>query len=469
MNESDNAMKKDAKDLKILQLGKFHPIRGGVEKVMLDLTTGLSARGISCDMLCAATRGSYTIRLNDRARIIAVRSLANVKATMMSPAMIVRLRRICRQYDIIHIHHPDPMAALALRLIKPLQTWLLKRADVIVTTSPPYLEQSPWLAPYRDKCQCVPIGILPVDDADQRAIDKLRKSVGGRKVVFSMGRLVGYKGFEYLIDAAALLPDDHIVVIGGTGPLRDQLQARIEAAGLTEKVRLLGFVPEEALPVYYRAASLFCMSSVERTEAFGVVLIEAMSCGTPIVATRIPGSGVPWVNADGISGRNAEPRDARSLAEAIMAVTGDSGGKPFTLYKFRTMRNDAEADGQARLCKEEDNRLTKFGAFLRSHHLDELPQLLNVIRGDMSFVGHRPERKVFIDRIMELNPDYTRLYALRPGLFSTATLYNGYTDTIEKMMRRLQMDLDYLANRSLALDCKIIFLTAYFIISGKKF
>ncbi len=161
MNESDNAMKKDAKDLKILQLGKFHPIRGGVEKVMLDLTTGLSARGISCDMLCAATRGSYTIRLNDRARIIAVRSLANVKATMMSPAMIVRLRRICRQYDIIHIHHPDPMAALALRLsgfkgkvvlhwhsdilrqrqllrlIKPLQTWLLKRADVIVTTSPP--------------------------------------------------------------------------------------------------------------------------------------------------------------------------------------------------------------------------------------------------------------------------------------------------------------------------------------------
>ena len=87
----------------------------------------------------------------------------------------------------------------------------------------------------------------------------------------------------------------------------------------------------------------------------------------------------------------------------------------------------------------------------------------------MSFVGHRPERKVFIDRIMELNPDYTRLYALRPGLFSTATLYNGYTDTIEKMMRRLQMDLDYLANRSLALDCKIIFLTAYFIISGKKF
>ncbi len=351
MNESDNAMKKDAKDLKILQLGKFHPIRGGVEKVMLDLTTGLSARGISCDMLCAATRGSYTIRLNDRARIIAVRSLANVKATMMSPAMIVRLRRICRQYDIIHIHHPDPMAALALRLsgfkgkvvlhwhsdilrqrqllrlIKPLQTWLLKRADVIVTTSPPYLEQSPWLAPYRDKCQCVPIGILPVDDADQRAIDKLRKSVGGRKVVFSMGRLVGYKGFEYLIDAAALLPDDHIVVIGGTGPLRDQLQARIEAAGLTEKVRLLGFVPEEALPVYYRAASLFCMSSVERTEAFGVVLIEAMSCGTPIVATRIPGSGVPWVNADGISGRNAEPRDARSLAEAIMAVTGDSDGQ----------------------------------------------------------------------------------------------------------------------------------------------
>lgn len=145
-------------------------------------------------------------------------------------------------------------------------------------------------------------------------------------------------------------------------------------------------------------------------------------------------------------------------------------GKPFVLYKFRTMIVDSEPGGKAQLFHgEDDSRLTKIGAFLRSHHLDELPQLWNVLRGDMSFVGYRPERKVFIDKIMEANPDYELLYQLRPGLFSYATLYNGYTDTMDKMLRRLQMDLHYMRTRSLWVDIKIIYLTVYSIISGKKF
>lgn len=98
------------------------------------------------------------------------------------------------------------------------------------------------------------------------------------------------------------------------------------------------------------------------------------------------------------------------------------GGKPFTLYKFRTMNNSSEADGKPKLCQENDERLTKVGKFLRDHHLDELPQLWCVARGSMSFVGPRPERKYYIDKIMEVNPDYERLYELRPGLFSEATL-----------------------------------------------
>lgn len=96
------------------------------------------------------------------------------------------------------------------------------------------------------------------------------------------------------------------------------------------------------------------------------------------------------------------------------------GGKPFTLYKFRTMNNSSEADGKPKLCQENDERLTKVGKFLRDHHLDELPQLWCVARGSMSFVGPRPERKYYIDKIMEVNPDYERLYELRPGLFSEA-------------------------------------------------
>lgn len=146
------------------------------------------------------------------------------------------------------------------------------------------------------------------------------------------------------------------------------------------------------------------------------------------------------------------------------------GGKPFTLYKFRSMITAAEADGKPALYSGKgDKRLTRVGRFLREHHLDELPQLWNVLKGEMSFVGYRPERRFFVDKIKAINPDYELLYQLRPGLFSTATLYNGYTDTMEKMLERLRMDLDYLYNRSLWLDVKIIFLTVFSILSGKKF
>ena len=144
------------------------------------------------------------------------------------------------------------------------------------------------------------------------------------------------------------------------------------------------------------------------------------------------------------------------------------GGRPFMLYKFRSMTVTAEKDGPALYVKG-DKRLTKVGRFLREHHLDELPQLWNVLKGDMSVVGYRPERQFFVEKIMAVNPDYERLYEMRPGLFSSATLYNGYTDTLEKMLERLRMDLEYLENWNLWLDIKIIFLTSLSIVTGKKF
>lgn len=146
------------------------------------------------------------------------------------------------------------------------------------------------------------------------------------------------------------------------------------------------------------------------------------------------------------------------------------GGKPFMLYKFRSMKVDAEKDGKPQLWSgSEDDRLTKVGRFIRNHHLDELPQFWNIWKGDMSFVGYRPERQFFIDKIMEQNPDYAKLYAIRPGVFSEATLYNGYTDTMEKMLKRLEMDLEYLEKQSLWLDIVIIFKTGVSILTGKKF
>lgn len=144
-------------------------------------------------------------------------------------------------------------------------------------------------------------------------------------------------------------------------------------------------------------------------------------------------------------------------------------GKPFKIYKFRTMRVNSEVDGRPQLAVKGDERLTKVGKFLREHHLDELPQLFNVFIGDMSFVGPRPERKYFIDLIKKENPDYDFIFLMRPGVTSMATIYNGYTDTMEKMLIRLQMDLDYLQNRSLWLDLKIIMTTVFNIVKGKKF
>ena len=144
-------------------------------------------------------------------------------------------------------------------------------------------------------------------------------------------------------------------------------------------------------------------------------------------------------------------------------------GKVFHLYKFRTMTTNAE-NGKPKLYNTGgDDRLTRVGKFLREHHLDELPQLWNVLRGEMSMVGYRPERKYFIDQIMEHDTRYEHLYQMRPGLFSEATLYNGYTDTMEKMLERLRMDLDYLGKCSLWFDLKIISLTTLFILTGKKF
>lgn len=144
-------------------------------------------------------------------------------------------------------------------------------------------------------------------------------------------------------------------------------------------------------------------------------------------------------------------------------------GKPFTIYKFRTMSIDAESDGIPRLEVERNRYLTRFGRFLRAHHLDELPQLWNVLKGDMSFVGPRPERQYFIDQINRETDDYHYIYLMRPGITSYATIYNGYTDTMDKMLKRLDYDIDYLDNRNIFTDLGIIFKTVFSVISGKKF
>ncbi len=369
--------------MRILQLGKFYPIRGGVEKVMWDLTRGLSANGLACDMLCARLpgdgvddkdrllydEGSDTFTFPGGGRVFCVKAMAKKAATMISPAMVKWLRKHAGEYGIIHIHHPDPMAALALRLsgykgkvvlhwhsdilsqqfllrlYKPLQSWLIRRANVIVGTTPVYLRESPFLKDVQGKCKVVPIGIEPVPDAPEAAA-ALRSSYEGRTILLSVGRLVPYKGYSHLVKMMRYLPEEICLVIGGTGPLRESLENQIAENGLGNRVRLLGYVPDNELPAWFHICDAFILGSVMKTEAFGIVQVEAMSCGKPVVATIIPGSGVSWVNRDGISGLNASPGDARSMADAVMAVLKDKekyGSGALGLYRkeysFQSMIN----------------------------------------------------------------------------------------------------------------------------------
>lgn len=334
--------------MRILQLGKFYPIRGGVEKVEYDLTRGLTARGVECDMLCAGNEGfSGVVEEFACGKVFTCKTWFALAATMIAPTMIWFMLRHRKDYDIVHVHHPDPMAALALwcarykgkvvlhwhsdivqqhtamKFYAPLQRWLIRRADKIVGTTPVYLASSPYLKDVQEKTVCMPIGIDGVEAVEKERTDALRARYGNRKMVFSLGRLVHYKGYEHLVKAAQYLDDDYVVLIGGMGPLRRDLERLIEKLKLNGKVILLGRVEDEELPVYYHACDVYCMSSVQKTEAFGIVQIEAMSCGKPLVATNIPGSGVSWVNKHGVSGMNAEPGDAEGLANCIKAIMAD--------------------------------------------------------------------------------------------------------------------------------------------------
>lgn len=289
-------------------------------------------------------------------------------------------RKIRNEYDIIHIHLPNPLATLAplifptrAKLVlhwhsdivkqkmlktfyRPFQTLLLKRAARIIVTSRNYFEASKDLQSYKDKITVIPIGIDTEHLVfEQNDVTAIRKRYPGKKIVLSIGRLTYYKGFGYLIDAALSLPNDTVVLIGGCGELHDELQARIVQNGLTGRVELIGRIPQRQIGAYYAAADLFCLPSIIRTEAFGVVLLEAMAMGLPIVACDIPGSGVNWVNSHRETGLNVPVCDSSTLAEAIVHLSDPSVRTSFSeccIRRYETLfsRDRMVADVYALYC-----------------------------------------------------------------------------------------------------------------------
>lgn len=322
---------------------------GGIESVAFELTEGLNRRGIPSDVLCAHTANS-TLRERSETgyRIVRAASLGKMLSTSMAPALLMEMRSMCRGYDILHVQMPDPMAALALwfarptakivlhwqsdvvnqrralKLYEPLQTWLLRRADAIIATTPPYLEASPSLLAWRSKVEVMPLGITPLAAPElANKSESIKKRFGGRKIVFSLGRMTYYKGFDVLIDAARTLADDAVIVVGGGGELLQSYRARVAAESLKNRIEFVGRIPDEDIASYFEAATVFCLTSIVRAEAYGVVLLEAMAMGKPIVTTNIPGSGVPWVNQHEVTGLNVPVGDGAATAAALNRILAD--------------------------------------------------------------------------------------------------------------------------------------------------
>jgi len=337
--------------MKILQFGKFYPPDiGGIETAIYNITEGLNKKGIKCDVLCSNSKHEYKKEIIDRGSykytVYRTKNYGKVASTAITPQIIFKLKEIIDNYDIIHLHHPDPMANFALFLVnpkkqrivihwhsdiikqkfalkfyRPLLDWMLKKADVIIGTSPKYIEESEQLKKFKNKCIAIPLGIKKEDlEVDEEKIKEIKKKFKNKKIIFSLGRLIYYKGFEYLIESSKYLPGNYVVIIGGDGKMRKKYKKLITNNNLLNKVFLTGRIPQTHLGSYYKACDLFCLPSVEKSEAFGLVMVEAMSFGRPIVATKIKGSGVSWVNQHGITGLNIEPKNPKVLADAIRFI-----------------------------------------------------------------------------------------------------------------------------------------------------
>jgi glycosyltransferase involved in cell wall biosynthesis len=334
----------------VLQLCKFYaPITGGMETVVLELVQGMTRLGLKVDVLCS---GSERLTRHERSAqgisITRAGTWGTFLSTSMAPALVTQAMRLLPHYDLVHVHMPDPMAALALwaarpraklvvhwhsdvvrqrramYLYRPLQEWLLNRADAIIATSLDYANSSPALRFRKDKTIIIPIGISDNRETEQpELVRRIQERFGGREIVLSLGRMTYYKGFNALIDAAALLPKSCVIVVGGDGDLLARHQADVRRRALGDRICFVGRIPENELSSYFAASSMFCLASTHRAEAYGVVLLEAMAMGKPVITTRVVGSGMSWINQDEVTGLSVPILDAGAISRAVNRISSD--------------------------------------------------------------------------------------------------------------------------------------------------
>jgi glycosyltransferase involved in cell wall biosynthesis len=321
--------------VRVLHIGKFDPLTyGGIETHLRVLAPRLS-RSIDVRLLVANNRRVSEESMLDGASILRAGTLFRFASTPFCPAMI-RATRL-DSADLIHLHLPNPAAILVYlasnhrgplvvsyhsdtfrhkvlaRMFEPLLMRTLERCDAIVASSQNYVDNSPILARFKERCTVIPFGIPAgdFDHCDPNAVAAVRANHGDR-IVLAVGRLVYYKGFKYLIRAMRNI--DAKLLILGQGPLLGALQQEIAQCGVVDRVTVLGGVRD--LVPYYHAADVFALPSTTRTEAFGIVQLEAMACGKPVVNTSLP-TGVPSVSLSGVTGLTVPPAEPEALATAI--------------------------------------------------------------------------------------------------------------------------------------------------------
>ncbi len=338
---------KTEKKINIVHFGKYYfPDEGGIESVNRTLAKGAALRGHTVTVVCFQKNFANQEEILDGVNVIRTPISKLLASQPLGFKYFLKCYSYGKNADLIHLHAPNMLATLCVLFIptkipllvhwhsdvikkgfleyfvKPLVSVLLRRADAIVVTSPVYGKASKALSIFQEKIKVVPIGAPDVMHENDRIPIKLEidLKVKGKKIILAVGRLVPYKGFDILIEAAKYLTKDAVIVVVGGGLLQDKLQESIRYWGMEERVLLVGRVSDAELHALFRHAYLFCLPSISRAEAFGVVLLEAMAYGLPLVTSDIPGSGVSWVNQHGVSGLNFTVGDSHALAQACNQI-----------------------------------------------------------------------------------------------------------------------------------------------------
>jgi glycosyltransferase involved in cell wall biosynthesis len=319
----------------ILHIGKYYPPHVGGMETHLQYLVSHQSSLLSVEVVVANDRFVTQTEVVDGARITRVASFGTLASQPICPGLPWKMAG--RGETMVHLHLPNPWAAQAYlmsghkgilivthhsdtlgrrhlrRFVEPSVRRVMKRAKAIIVTSKRYLENSEELAGFHDKCHIVPLGI-DVEAFKAESLEEIRaiRAKYGPRLIVSVGRLVPYKGFEFLLQAMKNI--DATLLLIGSGPLREQLEAAVERLGIAAKVHLLGHVGD--IVPYYRAAQMLVLPSVSRAESFGMVQLEAMACGIPVVNTELD-SGVPEVSLHGVTGITVPPKDPQALSHAI--------------------------------------------------------------------------------------------------------------------------------------------------------